>query len=74
MTLRKRVDELVDTIQRMNAISQELGRRAKLYEQLLDRAIMGLEDILGFDDYTDKSIEQTLADIRKQLDGDGDGN
>lgn len=72
MTLRKRVDELSNEYSQRTFM--EMRNIIKEYQQLLDRAIMGLEDILGFDDYTDKSIEQTLADIRKQLDGDGDGN
>jgi hypothetical protein len=48
---------------------------------LLDRAIMGLEELakLGnapeYGNSTGNVIaQQTLADIRKQLDGDGDGN
>lgn len=80
MTLRSRVDELVEVIQRMNGITQELSRRAKLYEQLLDRAIMGLEELakLGnapeYGNSTGNVIaQQTLADIRKQLNGDTNG-
>lgn len=45
----------------------------KLYKQLLDRAIMGLERVTlcSNGQHAAMTADETLADIRKQLDGDG---
>lgn len=72
MTLRSRVDELKNEMDdAVASVSYE-----ELVDELLDlldRAMQGLEYYLPVDGYENEA-SRTLADIRKQLDGGGDGN
>jgi hypothetical protein len=70
MTLRSRVDELSNEYSQRTFM--EMRNIIKEYQQLLDRAIMGLEYYAErVDDPHYDVAKRTLADIRKQLDGGG---
>ena len=70
MTLRSRILACIPLV-----YGDELSKDMMELLTLLDRAIMGLEYYAErVDDPHYDVAKRTLADIRKQLDGDGDGN
>jgi len=71
MTLRSRILACIPLV-----YGDELSKDMFELLQLLDRAMQGLESVIdqegsGYMTLAEVEAQQTLADIRKQLDGDG---